>query len=143
MDYPKSQGAVFPNKDKVPGNPATEKFPDFKGSIEVTTDQLKMLVMMAKSGQTPKIQIAEWDRVARQTGVPYRHISTEVYMPQTMQPPVQHQPYQQYPQQQYQQPIQQQPQYQQPPVQQAQSAPAPAPQQPTTMADFADDDLPF
>ena len=87
--HPKSEGALFLNEKKQ------ENHPDFRGNIVVTSAQLKELIDMAKRFREnpeneklqPKLQIAAWDRVAKDTGREYKYLSTEAYNPSKEQPP--------------------------------------------------------
>tara|TARA_R110000803_G_scaffold176220_1_gene238703 strand:+ start:299 stop:646 length:348 start_codon:yes stop_codon:yes gene_type:complete len=81
--YPKSEGGMWKNSAK-----ANEKHPDWRGHIEVSSAQLRMLLAMAKENQANpdpefklKIQVAAWDRVAKQTGNQYFYLGGEVYKP--------------------------------------------------------------
>lgn len=68
--HPKSEGALFLNEKKQ------ENHPDFRGNVVVTSAQLKELIDMAKRFREnpeneklqPKLQIAAWNRVAKDTG---------------------------------------------------------------------------
>ena len=71
--YPKSEGVIFINNDKQ-----KETHPDFRGKVEVSAEQIKMLIAMGRAGVEPTIQIAVWNRVS-QAGAPYQYISAEVY----------------------------------------------------------------
>lgn len=72
--YPKSEGVLFKNNDKT-----MEKHPDMRGHIEVSKEQVKMLIEMAKAGQEPKLQIAGWKRKSK-GGMAYIFLSAEAYM---------------------------------------------------------------
>ena len=72
--YPKSEGALFINKEK-----AHEKSPDWRGSVEVTKDQVMKLVEMGKRGIEPKLQLAAWDRTSK-AGEDYKYIQAEAYI---------------------------------------------------------------
>ena len=74
--YPKSEGGMWKNSAK-----ANEKHPDWRGHIEISSPQLRMLLDMAKENQANpdpefklKIQVAAWDRVAKQTGNQYFYL---------------------------------------------------------------------
>tara|TARA_R110000787_G_scaffold36334_9_gene92893 strand:- start:1085 stop:1399 length:315 start_codon:yes stop_codon:yes gene_type:complete len=79
-NYPKSDGGLW-RHEKL-----NEKHPDFRGHIIVSKDQLVMLLDIAKqnaSNPDPefklKIDVAMWNRVAKETGSEYKYLSTEVY----------------------------------------------------------------
>ena len=154
--YPKSDGGLWPNREKNRNDPKTNNWPDWKGHLKVSLDQLNVLVAMARAGQEPTLQVAMWDREAKnQPGNLYKHLSSEAFIREQPQQQYQPQPPQQY--QQPQQPPQGQPtqQYQQPsqgqqqPQQQYQQPPAPVqtpqqqqyPQQGSST--WADEDIPF
>lgn len=147
--FPKGSGALFTNTDKK-----QENHPDFRGNIEVSADQIRKLIEMAKAGMDVKLQVAGWWRVAKSSGATYMSMTTEAYMKD--QEPQQYPPMQQ--QGGYQQPqagmVPQPPQPQVPqpqPGYQPQQAPQPIQQIPQQQApqapanDFAafDDDIPF
>jgi hypothetical protein len=71
--FPKAEGAVFAHKK------TGEKQPDFKGKLEVTREQIEMLIQMGKSGQEPKLQVAAWNRKS-QAGQTYLYLKSEAYM---------------------------------------------------------------
>lgn len=73
--YPKSEGAIFANKKE------RDNHPDLSGKLEITRDQIKMLVEMGKAGQQPVLQIAGWNRKS-QAGQNYVYLSAEAYMKQ-------------------------------------------------------------
>lgn len=86
--YPKGEGAMFANEKQ------NEKQPDWRGNIEVTSAQLRELLAMAKANQANpvadfklKIQVASWNRVAKNTGAEYMYLSTEVYNPESATAP--------------------------------------------------------
>ena len=116
MEYPKSDGAMWPNAEKAPDN----NKPDHRGRILVTNDQIRMLIAQSKAGLEPTIQVGAWHRTAKESGNPYIFMSTETYMKDDSQQGQQQQktPYQP-------------PQQQQAPPQQQQGG------------GFEDDDLPF
>jgi uncharacterized protein (DUF736 family) len=72
--YPKSEGVIFPNDNKD-----SEKHPDWRGHIEVTSAQIKKLVEMGRNGVDVKLQVAAWERTS-QSGKDYMYLSTEAYM---------------------------------------------------------------
>ena len=81
--YPKGEGAMFANEKK------NDKQPDWRGNIEVTPSQLRELLTMAKANQANpvsdfkiKMQVASWNRIAKNTGAEYMYLSTEVYNPE-------------------------------------------------------------
>ena len=41
---------------------------------------MKGLIAMAKEGKTPKIQLASWNRKAKDTGQEYQYVTGEVYL---------------------------------------------------------------
>ena len=78
---PKSTGGLWMNRNKQPNS----KQPDMVGNVVITTMQLKKLIEQHKENQANpdadfelKIDIASWDRVARQTSQEYKYLSTEV-----------------------------------------------------------------
>ena len=87
--YPKGEGAMFVNNKKT-----NDKQPDFRGNVEISSAQLKELLLMAKANQAHpvadfklKMQIASWNRVAKTTGAEYMYLSTEVYNPEVAPAP--------------------------------------------------------
>ena len=46
--YPKGEGAMFVNDKKT-----NDKQPDFRGNVEISSAQLKELLLMAKANQAP------------------------------------------------------------------------------------------
>ncbi len=74
--YPKANGALFKNRDKKSDN-----HPDVRGVLEVSEDQLRMLIAMAKAGVELKMQLAGWNRRA-QSGQRYMRLESEAYMPE-------------------------------------------------------------
>jgi hypothetical protein len=159
-NYPHSPGALHTNDRKT-----NDKHPDLRGSLDISPDQIRILIEMSKAGVQPKLQIGAWYRTS-QAGNPYISLDGEAYFDpsrqqqhqqaapsghratmqvpqQMMQPPQQMMPQQ--PMQPPQQPMQ--PPQQPPPVQQP-PAPQPIqPLQPTPGAvpqdDFEDDDIPW
>ena len=88
--YPKSEGGMWRNSAK-----AGEKHPDWRGHIEISSAQLRLLLTMAKENQANpdpefklKVQVAAWDRVAKQSGNSYFYLAGEVYNPPKDQAPV-------------------------------------------------------
>jgi|TARA_B110000977_G_scaffold176803_1_gene232832 uncharacterized protein (DUF736 family) len=86
--YPKGEGAMFANQKQ------NEKQPDWRGNIEVTSAQLRELLDMAKANQANpvpdfklKMQVASWNRIAKNTGAEYMYLSTEVYNPEVAPAP--------------------------------------------------------
>ncbi len=84
--YPKGEGGLWMHDKK------NDKHPDMRGHIYVSRDQLKLLLEMAKDNQANpdpefklKVDIAMWDRVAKDTGREYKYLSTEVYKPKPKQ----------------------------------------------------------
>lgn len=136
--YPKSEGGLWLNQQK-----ANEKHPDYRGGVDITREQMQILMDMGRAGIQPRLQLAAWSRVAQGSGQPYIYISGEAYFkqetaqpdmsqqptPYAQQPPPPMQPPMQPPPQAYQQqpqPVQPQPM----PTQQQQPVQQPAPQQP-------------
>jgi hypothetical protein len=72
--YHKSEGGLWPNKDKKAQN-----HPDMTGKVDLTREQLKGLIAMAKKGETPKVKLASWTRKAQDTGQPYQYVTGEVF----------------------------------------------------------------
>jgi hypothetical protein len=142
VEGPKGKGALFVRQKQSPQQP------DYGGFVELTPDQLRLLVQMSQSGQEAKLQISLWKKRS-QAGQPYLFAGTEVQVQQQRQQQQggwgnQPQAPQQAPQQNWGPPPQQAPQHQgfrNPPVQQPSQQ---APQQGGWGADdFQDDDCPF
>ena len=55
--YPKNTSGGLWGQDKT-----KDTQPDYKGSVEVTREQMAQLVQMGKNGQEPKIQLAAWTK---------------------------------------------------------------------------------
>ena len=72
--YHKTDGGLWPNKDK-----AKPTHPDMKGNVKISSEQMKGLIAQAKEGKEPKIQIASWNRKAKDTGQEYQYITAEVF----------------------------------------------------------------
>ena len=74
---PKGEGAIFRHEK------SHDKQPDFRGKIEITRAQLHALVARAKENNDPsfELQVAVWNRVARESGNAYMYCSTEVFTP--------------------------------------------------------------
>ena len=72
--YPKGHGALFINNEKKQPN-----HPDFRGNVELTTEQIRKLIEMAKAGLEPKLQLAGWNKVAK-SGLQFISMETEAYM---------------------------------------------------------------
>jgi uncharacterized protein (DUF736 family) len=72
--YPKSDGALWPNDKKT-----AEKHPDWRGRITITGAQIKKLIEMGKGGQEPTIQVGAWKRRSK-AGQNYIYLSAEVYV---------------------------------------------------------------
>jgi hypothetical protein len=163
--YPKSDGGLWINQQRT-----TDTQPELRGGVDITREQMKILMDMGRAGIQPRLQLAAWNRVAKETHQPYIYISGEAYFqPQTAQPDMSQQPapyaqqpaFQpppaQFPQQPVQQPVQQpmQPAPVQQPVAPTQQQPLPPnyrqavdpnaqPQQPQQgFDDFEDSDIPF
>ena len=80
--YHKSEGGLWPNTDKQ------GKQPDKTGHIEITREQMKGLIAMAKEAKPVRIKLAAWDRKAQDTGQPYQWVSGEVFFdPEESQAP--------------------------------------------------------
>ena len=69
------------NRNKQPNS----KQPDMVGNVVITSQQLKALIEQHKANVANpdpdfelKLDIASWDRVARQTSQEYKYLSTEV-----------------------------------------------------------------
>lgn len=73
-DYPKSKGGLWINRNKQ------GEQPDWRGKIEISDDQLRMLIKMKKEGFEPNIQLGAWKRKS-EAGQPYIHLSGEAYIP--------------------------------------------------------------
>ena len=89
--YPKSKGGLWTNRNKV------GEQPDWRGKIDVTKDQINMLVKMGRSGIKPVLQVGAWKRRS-EAGDNYIYLSAEAYIKPEGQPQQQQQ--QQRPQQQ-------------------------------------------
>ena len=75
MIFPKSKGGLWTH------NKTSEKQPDVKGHIEIPKDVLRMLVNQAKAGVGEiKLQIAGWDRTAKNNGQRYIYLTSEAYV---------------------------------------------------------------
>ena len=72
--YHKTDGGLWPNKDK-----AKPTHPDMKGNVKISSEQMKGLIAQAKEGKEPKIQIASWNRKAKDTGQEYQYVTAEVF----------------------------------------------------------------
>jgi single-stranded DNA-binding protein len=53
--------------------------PDMKGNVKISSEQMKGLIAQAKEGKEPKIQIASWNRKAKDTGQEYQYVTAEVF----------------------------------------------------------------
>ena len=78
---PKSTGGLWMNRNKQPNS----KQPDMVGNVVITSQQLKALIEQHKANVANpdpdfelKLDIASWDRVARQSSQEYKYLSTEV-----------------------------------------------------------------
>ena len=71
--YHKTEGGLWPNDEK-----SKPSHPDMKGRVEVSKEQMKGLIAMHKEGKTPKIQLASWNRKAKDTGQEYQYVTGEV-----------------------------------------------------------------
>ena len=56
----------------------SNKHPGMTGVIEFTRPFLKALVEEAKTGTMPKVKVAAWERVGRDSGKPYQYMRLEV-----------------------------------------------------------------
>ena len=56
----------------------TNKHPSMTGVIEFTRPFLKALVEEAKTGNMPKVKVASWERVGRDSGKPSQYMRLEV-----------------------------------------------------------------
>jgi len=56
----------------------SNKHPGMTGVIEFTRPFLKALVEEAKTGAMPKVKVAAWERVGRDSGKPYQYMRLEV-----------------------------------------------------------------
>lgn len=104
-DYPKSKGGLWTNDKK-----ASDKHPDWKGRVNITPEQVRVLHAQLSANKEPVIWLSAW-KSRSNAGVPYISIEAECSMPQPQQGYPQ--PQQGYPQQQpqgYPQPQQRQPQ---------------------------------
>ena len=72
--YHKTEGGLWPNDEK-----SKPSHPDMKGRVEVSKEQIKGLIAMHKEGKTPKIQLASWNRRAKDTGQEYQYVTAEVF----------------------------------------------------------------
>lgn len=79
-DPTKSNGALFPNKFKQGQN-----HPDIKGELEITGEQVKLLIEMNKKGIKPVLQIAGWYREKGE--LKYTSIEAQAYIKQDAQQP--------------------------------------------------------
>ena len=68
-DQPKLDFSIFANQYAK-----TNKHPGMTGTIEFTRPFLKALVEQAKSGTMPKVKVASWERVGRDSGKPYQYM---------------------------------------------------------------------
>ena len=73
-NYHKTDGGLWPNKYK-----AKPTHPDMKGNVKISSEQMKGLIAQAKEGKEPKIQIASWNRKAKDTGQEYQYVTAEVF----------------------------------------------------------------
>jgi len=75
--FPKSKGGLWINTK------SNDKQPDLKGHIEISRDVLRMLLNQAKAGVGEiKLQVAGWDRTAKNNGNRYIWLSVEASVPQ-------------------------------------------------------------
>ena len=56
-------GALFPN-----GMKKTESHPDFRGTLEISTDLLKVLLAQAKAGESIKMDLGAWKKQSAKGG---------------------------------------------------------------------------
>lgn len=80
-DYPKSDGAIFPNDKKTQQNQ-----PDYRGHLVITGDQIRMIMAMAKAGLEPRLQIAAWHKTSN-GGKQYMSLAAEAYAKDVQVPP--------------------------------------------------------
>lgn len=84
----KSDGALFHNNRKE-----NEKQPDFTGKLSVTSDQIRELIDMGKSGEEVVLRLAGWKRKSK-AGAHYIYVSSEIYRPkEEKQAPVSEDPF--------------------------------------------------
>ena len=74
MKYPKSKGGLWVNNRKT-----SENHPDMRGHINVSNEQIHMLIAMSKAGLEAKLQLGAWNRVS-EAGSEYVYIEGETYM---------------------------------------------------------------
>ena len=55
--YPQKTSGGLWTQDK-----SVETQPDYKGSVEITREQMSQLVQMGKNSQEPRLQLAAWTR---------------------------------------------------------------------------------
>jgi len=72
-DQPKLDFSIFANQYAK-----TDKHPGMTGTIEFTRPFLKALVEEAKTGTMPKVKVASWERVGRDSGKPYQYMRLEL-----------------------------------------------------------------
>lgn len=108
MAYENKDGGLWYNRNKK-----TDKQPDETGHVYLDNATLNKLNAMAQSGGDVKLDLASWNRTAKQSGQGYKFLKAQVsdYEGKKQQP--QQQPQQQYQQQSAYQSPQQQQQYQQ------------------------------
>ena len=71
--------ALFPNEERL-----TDKHPVKSGRIEFTKPFLKQMLERAKAGTMPVLNVAIWNRTAKNTGKEYENVRLTMH-----QPPVQ------------------------------------------------------
>ena len=74
-DQPKLDFSIFKNQFAT-----SNKHPGMTGTIEFTRPFLKALVEEAKTGTMPKVKVASWERVGRDSGKPYQYMRLEVHL---------------------------------------------------------------
>jgi hypothetical protein len=73
-DQPKLDFSIYKNQFAT-----SNKHPGMTGTIEFTRPFLKALVEEAKTGTMPKVKVASWERVGRDSGKPYQYMRLEVH----------------------------------------------------------------
>ena len=73
-DQPKLDFSIYKNQFAT-----SNKHPGMTGTIEFTRPFLKALFEEAKTGTMPKVKVASWERVGRDSGKPYQYMRLEVH----------------------------------------------------------------
>ena len=81
MDKVQCDGAIFTNDWKT-----GEKQPDWTGNIEIPKELLKELVEKVKTGQTPELRVALWDRTSKK-GKNYKYARMDIPIPNKQDEP--------------------------------------------------------